>query len=99
MLKLDKCNFQILKDFNDKGEEELALEETMQKKTAAARRKAATRTQRSEYTLISQIGSGGSYHEPQSPELVAGRRLMKVQQHRIQNEDAPCLITRLIPPL
>lgn len=37
--------FQILKDFKDKGEEELALEESMLKKTAAARRKAATRNQ------------------------------------------------------
>jgi len=42
---------QILKDFKDKGEEELALEESMQKKTAAARRKAATKSQRSEYNL------------------------------------------------
>jgi len=36
----------ILKDSKDKGEEDLALEESMQKKTAAARRKAATRSQR-----------------------------------------------------
>lgn len=43
--------FQILKDFKDKGEEELALEESMLKKTAAARRKAATRNQ-SEYSVI-----------------------------------------------
>ena len=58
-LKFDQCWLQILKDFKDKGEEELALEETMQKKTAAARKKAATRNQRSEYmrTVISSIGA------------------------------------------
>lgn len=38
---------QILKDFKEKGEEDQALEESMQKKTAAARKKAAVRTQRS----------------------------------------------------